>query len=274
MQTLKIFVLIGIAPLLLSVTRPSLFGVEWSIERHTLLSYIPASQGSAESWRLRRVKGNGEVVTLLLAVLPLEQNRTFIEHVDRVGATSTVYSPGFCKHALVVVNGNFFVDENNTKKPLGLLKVSGRTITKTSPRKTGGFLVVDASGRIKILPKLQREQAEIARDALESTPILILNGRDDMRGDQRDKFDRVAVGNSQNGDAIIIGAYAKNQQTISLAEFSKFALAALKNKEIEPDGLLAMDGGPSAHIWFPKRNALYGYRGTAYLPSAVCVKPK
>ena len=117
-------------------------------------------------------------------------------------------------------------------------------------------------------------QAEAVRDALESTPVLILGGRDDMRGDQRDQFDRIAVGHARDGATVIVGAFAQDQQTVSLAEFTKLVLAAAAIKHITIDGLLAMDGGPSAHLWFPAKNALYGHRGPSYLPSAICVTPR
>lgn len=274
MRLFKSFALAFVAPASLSATLPSPFGAAWSVERHTTLDHIPASQGSVEAWHLRRATGTGAVVTLVLVVLPSDRNRAFIEHVDRIGATSSVYSPGFCKGALAVANGNFFIDDNNRKSPLGLLKVGGKTVTKTSRRKSGGFLIIDTVGRVAVLPKRMVAQAEAARDALESTPVLIRNGGDDMRGDQGDRFDRVGVGNSRNGATIMVGAFARDQQTVSLAEFSKLAIAALKSKRIVPDGLLAMDGGPSAHLWFPAKKALYGHRGAAYLPSAICVKPK
>ncbi|MGE4337877.1 MAG: phosphodiester glycosidase family protein [Pigmentiphaga sp.] len=197
-----------------------------------------------------------------------------IEYVDRMGATSSVYTQGFCDGAIAVVNANFFVEANNRKHPLGLLKINGRSISRTSPRKSGGFLVIDDEGGVIVLPRSQEPQAEATRDVIQSTPVLVLNGHDDMRRDQRDLFDRVAVGNTQSGAIVIVGAFAQDQETISLAEFSLLALTAAALKGIELDGLLGMDGGPSAHIWFPKDGALYGHRGPVYLPSVVCVTPR
>ena len=251
-----------------------LFAPGWSSEHHAREAYIPALSGRVDVWKLRRREGQGAPVTLVFAVLPEARARVSIEYVDREGATSSVYAPGFCPGAIAVANGNFFLDDAQGKRPLGLLRVRGRQFAPTSRRRTGGFLAVDKHGRIVVLPRAMAAQAKAAASAIESTPIIILGGRDAMHGDQRDRFDRIAVGHARNGAAVIVGAFAQDQQTVSLAEFARLALTAAARRRIVLEGMLAMDGGPSAHLWFPNSGVLYGHRGPAYLPSAVCVTPR
>jgi hypothetical protein len=262
------------AQMLISTAPLAPFGPTWREVNHLQPPHVALRQGTVDEWQLRRRAGRGGVVTLILAVMPTERNRASITYVDRMGATSSVYAPGFCHGAIVVANGNFFIDEANEKRPLGLLKVDGKTIVRTSRRKSGGFLTINANGAVAVLPRRMAAQAESVRDALESTPVLILGGRDDMRGDQGDQFDRIAVGHTRDGATVIVGAFAQDQQTVSLAEFSKLVLAAAAIKRIMIEALLAMDGGPSAHLWFPGKNVLYGHSGPSYLPSAVCVTPR
>lgn len=233
-----------------------------------------APGGHVDTWLLRRATSNDKPVTLVLAILPSNRYRAAIQHADRHGPTASVYMTGLCDGGAVVVNGNFFVDTDNVKSSLGLLRVKGKTITRASSRKTGGFLIVEPGGTIKILTRPMAALAERAADVVESTPVLINDGRDAMRADDHVKFDRVAVGNSRSGDLVFVGAFASQQRTMSLAEFSRLATAAARTRRVEIDDLLAMDGGPSAHLWLPRSKKLHGARGPTYLPSAICAMPR
>lgn len=262
------------ASAVVAAPEPAPFAPGWSIERHARETLVAARQGRIDVWQLRRRVDQSAPLTLVFAVLPEARNRASIAHVDREGATSSVYSPGFCPGAIAVSNGNFFVDDAQGKRPLGLLRVDGRLIAQTSRRRTGGFLTVDGQGRVAVLPRAMAAQARAAASAVESTPIIILGGRDAMRGDQRDRFDRIAVGHARDGATVMVGAFAQDQQSVSLAEFAKLVLAAAASQQVALEGMLAMDGGPSAHLWFPAAGVLYGHRGPAYLPSAICVTPR
>ncbi|MDG2514069.1 phosphodiester glycosidase family protein [Sphingobium yanoikuyae] len=262
------------APVVTAAPEPVLFAPGWGIERHGRKAFLPARQGRVDVWQLRRLTGQSAPVTLVFTVLPTARNVASVAHVDREGATSSVYSPGFCRGAIAISNGNFFLDDAQGKRALGLLRVGGRQIAPTSRRRTGGFLTVDGQGRVAVLPRAMAARARAAASAVESTPIIILGGRDAMRGDQRDRFDRIAVGHARDGATVMVGAFAQDQQTVSLAEFAKLTLAAASSQRVALEGMLAMDGGPSAHLWFPAAGVLYGDRGPAYLPSAVCVTPR
>ena len=71
-----------------------------------------------------------------------------------------------------------------------------------------------------------------------------------------------------------VAAFAPDQRTVSLAEFARLAALAAARAGTRIVGLLAMDGGPSAHLWFPGAGQLFGARGDVYLPSAVCLVPR
>jgi hypothetical protein len=230
--------------------------------------------GRVGIWQLRRATANDEPIKLVLVILPTNRYRAAIQHVNRFGPTASIYATGLCDRGVVVVNGNFFIDTDNVKSPLGLLKVKGRVINGVSSRKTGGFLAVKPDGTITIFIRSEAKQAELATDVVESTPVLIHDGMDVMRGDDHVKFDRVAVGNARHGDLIFVGAFANQQKALSLAELARLAAAAARTRGVEINGLLAMDGGPSAHLWLPTAKTLHGARGPTYLPSAICAMPR
>lgn len=250
------------------------FGPDWQVKSHSVRQFFSEDLGTVDVWVLERVSGDGAPVTFVLAVFSSKTSTVVLEHVDRKGQTSEVYSVGVCNGAVALANASFFVTEENVSRPLGLLRIDGRTITPVSKRKSGGFLAIDANGLVKVLPRNLDAQVDAAHDIVESTPIIILHGLNDMRGNQGDMFDRVGVGNTQTGASVLVGAFAEDQQTVSLWEFTELTLAAGVDKGIMLDSVLAMDGGPSAHLWFPQDGVLYGHRGPVYLPSAVCVNPR
>jgi hypothetical protein len=171
----------------------------------------------------------------------------------------------------VAVNGGFFLRQGEARKPLGLVRVDGRTLSKASRRRSGGVLAI-RGGELQVLPRRNIAEALAATDAIESTPLVIEAGRNAMRSDDRIRFDRVAIGRATDGGVLIVGAFGKNQDSISLWELGVLARAAMKARGGTVRDLLALDGGPSAHIAIGDR--LFGYRGPAYLPNAICLTPR
>lgn len=224
-----------------------------------------------DTWRLQR-KADRTSSTIELVVATADAKaRVRIQPVLKHGSTVTLYSRSLCPKALAVANGSFYVRTGDKTDPLGLVRVGGRTIADPSQRRSGGFLAID-NGKARILPRAAASDALKATDAIESTPILVRNGNNDMRSDDRVRFDRVAIGTLASGKTALIGAFGEDQDSVSLYEFSLLARAAVAATGEKLQDLLAMDGGPSAHIYLPPANRLFGYRGPAYLPNAVCIE--
>jgi len=221
------------------------------------------------SWRLQRSGNSSTPIDLILVTAQNKDIQARIQPVLKRGSAMSLYTPSLCPRALLVTNGSFYVRDGDKSAPLGLVRSGGTTLAKLSKRRSGGFLVVNG-GRIGILPRAAAGRAMTATDAIESTPIVVRNGANDMRSDDGVRFDRVGVGTTSNG-TVVIGAFADNQDSITLFEFSTLARAAVAATGRRLSNLLAMDGGPSAHIYLPAAKRLYGYRGGAYLPNAVCI---
>jgi hypothetical protein len=227
-----------------------------------------------DSWRLKRRNETASApIELVLATVVDQKTKAHIQPVLKRGSALSLFTQTLCPRAFVVANGSFYIRDGDKTAPLGLVRVGGKTLANPSRRRSGGFLVVN-NGKIDVLPRRSKARALIATDAIESTPLLVKNGADDMRSDDGVRFDRVAVGTAANGRTVVIGAFAENQDTASLYEFSALARAAVASIGGRLSNLLAMDGGPSAHIYLPRLKRLYGYRGAAYLPNAICIGPR
>jgi hypothetical protein len=227
-----------------------------------------------DRWRLQRKADlTSASVELIMVTVADKETKARIRPVLKRGSVGSLYVPALCPGALVVTNGSFYIRNGYQTAPLGLVRVNGKTLAKPSGRRSGGFLVVN-NGRIDVLPRAAIGKALASTDAIESTPIVVRNGANDMRSDDGVRFDRVGVGTIIGGKTVVIGAFAEDQDSISLFEFSALARAAVAATGGRLNNLLAMDGGPSAHIYLPGAKRLYGYRGAAYLPNAICIGPR
>jgi hypothetical protein len=152
---------------------------------------------------------------------------------------------------------------------MGLVRIDGRTRVRTSARRSGGFLLID--GRtVRVVDRSQTAIAEAAPWAVESSPVLIHGGADGMRGDDGARADRVAVGVTTSGRPILLGAFGPGQDCISLFEFGRLARAAATAHGEAVADLLAMDGGPSAHLFLPGRT-LYGASSSIFLTNLIAL---
>jgi hypothetical protein len=227
-----------------------------------------------DSWRLQRKQDRtSALIDLVVVTFPDKGTTAHIQPVLKRASATSLFTPALCPRAIVVVNGSFYVRDGDQTAPLGLVRVGGKTLASASLRRSGGFLVVN-DGKIEVLPRAAKARAQVATDAIESTPIVVRNGANDMRSDDHVRFDRVGVGTATNGRTVVIGAFADDQDSVSLYEFSTLARAAVAATGARLMDLIAMDGGPSAHVYLPGLKRMYGYRGAAYLPNAICIGPR
>lgn len=229
-----------------------------------------STDGAIDVWRMRRAGSTDHDFDLVSVVLPQSAYATAILPVRRADFAAVLLRPDLCRNAAVVTNGGFFFHSGTTSRPLGLVRAAGRTLSRASGRRYGGFLVANA-GRLAILRRSDAKTALAAQDGIESSPIIVWQGRSDMTSDDGIRFDRVAIGSTADGRAVVVGAFGSDQDTVSLSELGTLAMAAVRAQGARLDTLLALDGGPSAHIYLAAQRRLFGFAGSIYLPNAVCI---
>jgi hypothetical protein len=234
---------------------------------------LPRERGATvRVFTLRREKGNRSPITLVIAAVPAHSARLEVREVRQEGPARTTYANGPCPTAIAAVNGSFFYHDADGYRPMGLVRIDGQTIQGPSPRTSGGFLASDGRS-IRIVPRKAPAPALAARFAVESSPILIEGGKSGMRADDGLRFDRIGVGAADSGAMVVLGAFGVAQKAVSLWEFEGLARAAAARVDEHIADMLAMDGGPSAHLFLPDENGgvLYGQPGRIYTPNMVCV---
>ena len=240
----------------------------------TLLTSNSAWRGGhLAQWSLLR-NGRRDSVSLVMAVAPKARAWVKVAPVLKEGPARSTYVQGPCQDAMAVVNGSFFYQDQRGSRPMGLVRVNGQTAQGPSPRTSGGFLTSDGRS-IRIVLKAQPQKAMAARFAVESAPILIWNGKNGMRSDDRQRHDRVGVGITQDGDILVVGAFGPAAAGVSLWEFEKLVRQAAIVQGERMIDFIALDGGPSAHLYTPNANGkgggLWGQLGRIYTPNVVCV---
>ena len=234
---------------------------------HTALA--SAKKSRIDLWTLRR-DGDSGGITLGMVTTPRKAARVRIVPVARRDRARGLYASVPCPGALAMINGSFFEGNRKREHIQGLLRLDGVTRQPPSARTTGGFLATD--GRtVRVLGRDHAEEALKAENAIESSPILIEGGQNGMRRDDGVRADRVAAGVTTDGDVVLFAAIGKDGGGVSLYEFEELirAGAAVQGKLLAD--VIAMDGGPSAHLWLPRQDLFLGQTGSIFLTEAVCV---
>ncbi len=245
---------------------PTAFSAARHVERLDGAGYL------GDRWILRSRRGDA-MVELVVLLLPQARFSTSVAPLSYAAPARQLFRGAPCRNAAVVTNGGFFWRHASGPRPLGLVRVDGRTLSRPSGRRYGGFLTSDG-GRLALLPRGSRSVAVRAEDAIESSPMIVRAGLSDMKSDDGVRFDRVAIGLTADDHAVVVGAFARDQETVTLSEIGALARSAVQLRGKRLETLLALDGGPSAHVYLPASRRLFGFAGSIYVPNVICMVPR
>ena len=221
-------------------------------------------------WVLQRDGEPGSRIDLVLAAAPKGRARVTIIPLARQGAGRVLFQSSGCPTGALVANGGFYLRDERGARPLGLLRANGQTLSPPSGRRFGGFLTSEGAGP-SVLRRSQRDLALSAKFAIESSPIVIEHGLSGIKTDNGERFDRVGVGVTREHATVVAGAFADEQNSVTLAEFARLAASAITRVGERPADMLAMDGGPSAHLYVAGSAIFFGSKGAAYVPNVICL---
>lgn len=187
------------------------------------------------------------------------------------GLSVEAYEKFKTQNTIAIVGGGFFGYTKTGKAvPVGLIRENGVRKIALMPWDHGGVLTSDGQGKIKIFPAESKSQAGRWAYAIQSKPIIILNGNIDVSKNLRDAdFNRVAVGTTLDGDILIVGLFHSFGQAATLVQFAQIYKSLADKKGIKILRALAMDGGSGAQIYIPRLNMHFGDTGRSYFPSAI-----
>lgn len=217
-----------------------------------------------------KLGGGAEVVThrfgeyqLVEIFIPATQALATVHELRVKGTAVEAYEQITSKNTLAVVGGGFYgYDGNGNETPIGLTREDNVRKVAFIPWSSGGVLASDGMGDLKIYPVDSGKHAGRWAFALQSKPIIILNGNVDVSRNQRDSdFNRVAVGLTPQGDILIVGLFHGFGQAGTLVQFSRIYKDVADKRGIKILRALAMDGGAGAQIHVPLINKSFGDTG-------------
>ncbi|MCQ2520906.1 MAG: phosphodiester glycosidase family protein [Lachnospiraceae bacterium] len=191
------------------------------------------------------------------------------------GPGASAYSQAARYHALLAVNGAFFVDTNykgNGGQPLGVVISQGRC---TAGANTASTIIGLTANNIPVCGTYTGSQAVSlgVRDAVACSPILVQNGQmTNLAGQSRTLIDaRTAVGFRADGSTLILSIDGRNAHSTGATTqmeaecFLAFGAICAGN----------LDGGGSCGLYYGGQTPinLINTRGGRAVPNSICVMP-
>lgn len=227
----------------------------------------------ALQWRLDDRAGAGRPLQVVAVVLPAGAARWRVVAVERIAPRSETLAALDCGGAVAVTSGGFFAAaEGGGYVPLGLAASDGVTLSPFSPRRFGGVLVRDGTTST-IVPVARFDAQERHDQALQSSPIVVAGGTNDMLRDDGRSDNRLAIGLDAEGGLVAVGAFRAGGGAVSLHTFAELILALDGAAGLRMVDALALDGGSSAQLLLPESGRHWGSRLPGYMPNALCLLP-
>ncbi|MFJ3009218.1 phosphodiester glycosidase family protein [Pseudomonas fluorescens] len=187
------------------------------------------------------------------------------------GDAAKAYRPLATPNTVAIIGGGFFgYNSEGEEQPIGLTRVDSERKVALMPWSHGGVFASDGNGTLRIFPAESKGQGGRWKYALQSKPIIILNGNVDVGRNFRDaEFNRVAFGLTSEGDVLIVGLFQNFGQAATQVKFAQIFKAIADQRGLKVLRALAMDGGAGAQVHIPKLKMRFGDTGVSYFPNAI-----
>jgi phosphodiester glycosidase len=170
---------------------------------------------------------------------------------------------------IVVESGGYFGNKDDGSPiPLGLVIAAGELKNPKVRWQSGGVIVMK-NGETKIMPIAAFTMNNAITEALQSKPIVVKNQAMDILSNQPDFYNRTAVGLDVGGGYVCVGAFAENGHAVTLFEFAELLCRLHDIGGPKLNDALALDGGPSSHLYIPSIHKHFGYAGDRYVPNVL-----
>lgn len=191
-----------------------------------------------------------------------------INAIQKKDSINSIFKKSAVTRNSILVSGGFWGYNKNLKEmPIGLVVSNKRIMNKKANWKSGGvlFSIRDSIG---VAPISLIEGIDFD-EALQSKPLVVKDSRNDIYSNDFNCFDRVCVGISNRGEIVICGIFNATGRGLSLFEFA--GLLTFSGRADAPDMkiALAMDGGPSSHIYIPQLGIHFGAEVVSYVPNLI-----
>ncbi len=224
-------------------------------------------------WRIEDRAGAARPLELVVAVVPGGAAGWRVVPVDASGLRQALLEALDCDGAPVVTSGGFFAArDGGGYAPLGLAVGDGVELSAFAARRWGG--VLERRGHDStVVPLAAFDPSSAPDQAIQSSPIVVADGENDMLRDDGRLDNRLAIGLDGRGGLVAIGAFRDGGGAVSLHTLAELILALEPAAGLHVVHALALDGGSSAQIVAPGQGLSWGSPLPGYMPNAMCLAP-
>ena len=203
-----------------------------------------------------------------LVVIKLTSPEMKVKHVNKKGKRNELFPTLGDSNSVVIVNGGYFGYNHKERLiPLGLEVVDSIQKSSLSKWSIGGVFHENSSG-FQITPIDSFSMKTKMKHAIQSKPIVVLNGEIDIYSKKSKIRNRTAICLDKFGNVIIAGVFNNGTGAMTMYDFAK-VLTYKKGATPLVDIALAMDGGKSSHLYIPSLKRSWGSTMHLYVPNVV-----
>lgn len=285
--TLSLRILVAVGALVSVLGGPSL--AQWKVESANLMTSEPGQWGVVWFKFLNpdplHATADNKIgwAEVYIAIADSEKFGINVVAVNKFSKDFNVYEDG-CK-GIISTTGSFFKNlapasgftDEVPRSADGWVVVAGKEMSPRVNWQFGGAIVDDGS-KVQVVPVADLDNIINPWMLIQSKPILLRGTKNDMRGDDRQySMFRTAIGTTEGGKIAVALIRAPDAgDGVSLFEAADMLLQV--NSRM-PEGermsdMLAMDGGPGAHMFVKRtREHIAGFT-PVYIPNIICVSER
>ncbi|UCV05573.1 phosphodiester glycosidase family protein [Dechloromonas denitrificans] len=198
---------------------------------------------------------------------------TNVRQINKFGGSYEIYRDMAPAGAAVVANGGFYgYDHTGKQIALGLVVQDGQAQNPRIGWTSGGFLIRTKDGKTHIKTARSYSLQTNDNSVIQSKPLLVEAGKNGIRSDTGERFNRTAIALSSTGKLVVAGAFDGFGRAVSLHEFARFLLTIKSSDGSSINLAIAMDGGPGAQIYIPSLKQNFGDPGKNYVPNIISIE--
>jgi uncharacterized protein YigE (DUF2233 family) len=205
-------------------------------------------------------------LSLVWLVMPAAEVQWRISEPRTLANANATFAQAADTEDIIIESGGYFGNkEDGTNIPIGLVIAAGKQTSAKAHWKSGGVLI-KRSGETGIVP-IAAFTPDGITEALQSKPLLVKSGAMDILSNQPDLYNRTAIGLDATGNYICVGAFIDSGRALSLFEFAELLCRLREAGGPIIRDALALDGGPSSHLYIPCIHKHFGYAADRYVPN-------
>ena len=225
-------------------------------------------------YRINNAKSKFDGLEFVWFVINQRDARVEIQRIGKKGKVADIYAQASSSSDLIVLSSGF---KTQSGSPSGYLVRHGKILSPLVQWTSGGILFQRANGVIGIvhIDAWNKNPIPDLRYAIQAKPLVVEDQQNGIRSPVHERFNRVGIGFTTEGDILVAGAFRKDDRAVSLYDFGLLLSAHIKGGIPKAEIVVNLKGGPGAHIYMPGLdNRHFGFSGVEFVSGSIHIQKK